>query len=232
DVSPDGRWLGMAGASNHVFIVDLAQRAPTVSIDDASTIRFSPDGALAAVDVGTNSFGLVKVDGSAALTRYPLPDGVWSFAWSPDGKSIATPSVREVYLIDTASGAMLRRFPLASHCTQAAWSPDGRRLALAEDDHLIHILDLTDGSESPPLAGHLGTVTCVTFQPGGNLLASGSWDGLMRLWDWREGKEVISAVAGSEAITFSPDGRKVAVYRRSESQVKVFEISQNSASVD
>ncbi len=231
-VSPDGRWLGVLGPDNHVFIVDLEQRVPTANIPDASTVMFSPDSSMAAVDVGTNSFALVKMDGSAALTRYPLPDGVWSFAWHPDGKTIATPSIHEVYLIDATNGALLRRFPLATHCTQVAWAPDGIHLALAEDDHLIHILNVTDGSEAPPLAGHLGAVTCVAFQPRGNLLASGSWDGQMRLWDWREAKEIISAVAGSEAVIFSPDGRNVVVYRRSQSQFKVFEIAENDAAVD
>jgi WD40 repeat protein len=63
------------------------------------------------------------------------------------------------------------------------------------------------------LKGHLGMVKAVAFLPNGNLVASASWDNMVRLWDLATGA-VHSMLKGHSdmlrAMVFSPDGNLVA----------------------
>jgi WD40 repeat protein len=64
-----------------------------------------------------------------------------------------------------------------------------------------------------PYGGHPGSVLAVGYSPDGTLLASGGWDGTVRLWNPRTGVEV-SVLTGHvgpvRSIAFAPDGTMLA----------------------
>jgi WD40 repeat protein len=63
------------------------------------------------------------------------------------------------------------------------------------------------------LQGHATPIECVAFHPSGELLASGSWDGSVRVWNVHTGQTVHILNAhssGLEMVTFSPDGALLA----------------------
>jgi WD40 repeat protein len=72
----------------------------------------------------------------------------------------------------------------------------------------------------------------VCFSPDGSLLASDSWDGKLRLWDFHSGKEIINIPADSESVSFAPDGRRIAVGGYSQSALQLFEIALNDITSD
>jgi dipeptidyl aminopeptidase/acylaminoacyl peptidase len=64
-------------------------------------------------------------------------------------------------------------------------------------------------------ASHSNVVTSVAFAPDGRLLASGGWDGAVKLWEIRDGRMRLRRTLRGEwdeveAVAFAPDGSAVA----------------------
>jgi hypothetical protein len=75
-------------------------------------------------------------------------------------------------------------------------------------------LVLLPGGHSPALRGHDQAVLSVAFSPDGSLLASGSADSTVRLWDPATGEPVGDPLTGHDdyvqSVAFSPDGSLLA----------------------
>ena len=91
----------------------------------------------------------------------------------------------------------------------AAFSPDGQSLAVASDIG-VWLYDVATLRERALFTGHRGEVSSVSFSPDGTILASGSRDGTVKLWDVVAGENI--ATLGEwwwrpvQSISFSPDG--------------------------
>jgi hypothetical protein len=99
--------------------------------------------------------------------------------------------------------------------TAIAYSPDGKYLGTADRNGGIEIWEsAADPKPFNTLAGHKSGVTALAFMPG--VLASGSEDGTIKLWNVKEGTESKSWNAhpgGVLSVDFTPDGRLVSCGR-------------------
>ena len=72
---------------------------------------------------------LVVANSNGTGARVLAAEGKWPWAsWGPDGREIATLSIKGISFIDVAGGEVLRTLPRQGFFQQLTWSPDGRWL--------------------------------------------------------------------------------------------------------
>jgi tricorn protease-like protein len=98
------------------------------------------------------------------------------------------------------------------------FSPDGQTILSGSHDGTLIFWDMATGKqlrsiEDHRLHGKPFEIVSVAFSPDGKTVASASSDQTVRLWDASNGKprRVFRNVKFAHEITFSPDGRKLAV---------------------
>ena len=82
----------------------------------------------------------------------------------------------------------------------------------------VHVWDIPDRKLNLTLKGHTDKVNALAFTPDGKMLASGSDDGTIQLWDISIGVPTLSLRAGKTgALAFSSDGKMLASANNSDS---------------
>ena len=158
----------------------------------AKRLVFSPDGKKLATQssYGTTVWDLNSIDPDPILDIQFTGD----FSFSPDSNTIAIGTFKGLYFwkLDAAQAIVdfeLRYNKAGEYYEKFTFSPDGTALVAAGRDFWdvqIKIRDIETGSELAPLTGHTIGITTLTFSHDGKILASGSGDGTVLLWDWEK----------------------------------------------
>jgi WD40 repeat protein len=137
---------------------------------------------------------------------------VWSVAFTPDGKTLATGSYDNTVRLWNLKGELLKT--LSGHSStvrSVAFTPDGKTLATGSYDNTVRLWNLK-GELLKTLSGHSSTVRSVAFTPDGKTLATGSYDNTVRLWNLKG--ELLKTLSGHSStvssVAFTPDGKTLA----------------------
>lgn len=177
-------------------------------------IMYSPDGTKFAV---TANIGVWIYDARTGkeldLIAEEHPDRVYSAAYSPDSKTIATVGQdKTVRLWNAHTGKHLKTFTgHKDEVNSVAYSPDGQILATGSSDRTIRLWNANSGKYIKTLKGHTQPVSSVQFSLDGDILASTTGHGIIRFWGMSKGQLKRTFKGYRELISYSPVGKTLLV---------------------
>ena len=224
--SPDGTTLA-SGTTGDVYLWDVTTgehiTIQSAHVDEISSIVYNPNGNIIAT-CGNWDDETIKLwdatTGELINTLSGHQSNINSITFSPDGETLISGGYGRgprIKFWDVATGELMDSIinPYTNVISMyIAISPDGRKIANGTGRWKpdVYLWDIATGT-SETLKGHMDGVKSVAFSPDGNLLASGSDDGMICLWDTTtliHNTTLIRHYDTVVSLTFSPDGKTLA----------------------
>lgn len=111
-----------------------------------------------------------------------------SIEMSRDGQLLILAQGNCVELYDASTFGLVQSFTIPSPVSAASIHPDKSVFVCSGDNFTLYKYSISTGTELESFKGHFGPVHCIQFSPDGEIYASGSEDGTLRLWQNTVGK--------------------------------------------
>lgn len=224
--SPDGNVLALTRGN----ILQFANIADLLSGVDNFTV-YERDFAILEMDWKTDADLLATIDIGGYLSILDFErdtqqinlinstsgghiDSINSISLSPNGEMV----------ISGSSDGTVRIWEISSGNSVAviygvgrsvAWSPSGLYVAYIHGNpSIVSIVDVANWQAILELDDATDLLASVTWSPAGNIIASGSWDGILRLWDVTSNEFLLEIEISTESINsvaWSPDDTRLSI---------------------
>ena len=203
-----------------LFITDLRGR----HTDAVQSLAFSPDGQIIASGSIDNTVKLWNVATETNIDTFKHTRPVNTVKFSSDGQTLASGGDDGIHLWDMTTRKITTMLDHGVTYYSVSFSPDGQTLASTSSRWSdLQLWDLTT-ERSIDMQIHEGNrpdyPRSVSFSPNGQILATGSWYGEVKLWDVATKRNIatLDTGAGKDSIyaypvrsmSFSPDGQLLA----------------------
>ncbi len=234
--SPNGKTLalGFSGKNNEVRLWDMVNNRETLTLpvieasdnegSELISLAFAPDGKTLAFMSGdpdivfpkqSSELRVFDVSGKERFTLKEAQTGfVTTFAFSPDGKTLATGGKDHSVLVwDIVTGSLISSVGLHTGIiSHLKFFPDGKTLVSAGRDLQVKVWDMTvkDYFEVPQRRDFHNSIS---FSPDSTTAAVGGGDGSITLWNLSSFEKIMAFQAHAAKlhnIVFGPEGAKLA----------------------
>jgi WD40 repeat protein len=209
----------LIGSGTHVRLVDLATgRTKTIGFPGAVVATvLDPTGRVFAVAMRSGkstTAALVDAGTGRVVAHLHEPrGGIRSFAFSPDGRLLASGSYdRTARIWDARTGKLLHVLRHKGYVLAERFSPDGRLLVTSSQDGAAYLWNVSNGQRELLLVGSAGATNEAAFSPDGSEIATASADWLGRIYYSPDGRLLAPLAGHRDAVTtvgFDSSGTKV-----------------------
>ncbi|CAI5724661.1 hypothetical protein KXD40_000895 [Peronospora effusa] len=195
----------------------------------------TPDAICASADSSVKIWRLAadrnELETRSKTSLYGHEAGVSAACWSPDSRHLASASddrTARLWDVETAKtlatlGATHKSLDATLTTPLSLLKGSSATLGLDEDG-----MNDTLMTSDPPVESHTGFVSCVAFNPQGSLVATGSHDESVRLWDVRSGRTVAIVNTHQEpvvSVQFHPTDGSLLVTAGYDGFVRVWDVA-------
>jgi WD40 repeat protein/serine/threonine protein kinase/tetratricopeptide (TPR) repeat protein len=216
--SPDGKTLASSGQETGSLILwDVATGMPRYMIAGSVVgLVFSRDSSIIAGGlISEGSTVHAKLwDVASGTVRATLAGAGSVIGFLPEEKTLVTMSGQyvaggEVRFWDLQTGSRQRTVPL--YFSGAILSPDGTRVATSSRPGIV-FWDTATGTSLGRITAPDGVNAAMAFSPDGKLIAGGTANRTVTVWDVETGRPVAREVHVDpvQCVAFSPDGTTLA----------------------
>ena len=218
--SPDGKRIASGSTHSPPKIWDALTGESIVEMNEphcrSASIAFKRDGTQV---VSGETDGTIRLwdasTGNERLTLLGHESRVTSVSFSSDDTLIVSAGSHVLKLWDAVTGKEIRAWKDNKNLVKdACFSPDGKSIITTYSHGAIKRWDIASGAELTPIKDvDLSAVgPCIAVSVDGTLIASGSRNTMINIWDAATGQEVNTLqghVNPIRSLSFSPDGKRL-----------------------
>jgi WD40 repeat protein len=206
--------------SEYRYYLDSPTGQPSFYVD---AIAWSPGSTIIANMVGGSIDLWQAINGQRTRILTNVPNIVTDLDWSMDNRLAVGAIQNFTYILNPDTDEVINAYyhgPSDDTVWAVAFSPDGTQLAMGMDYGAIKIWGNTRTSEpltempSMTLSGHRDYVLSIDWNQSGSMIASGSQNGFVTVYDTASGQQIyanqVSANVMITSVAFSPDGTRLA----------------------